>query len=161
MLAEAVRGEGGPLADALRPDPGPPGNGYGEALAGPRTAARAEEYEVVLEAVREGYELHYGAPRAVRPPDADMALLGGDRLYALGLARLVALGDIAAVYELADVIGLSAMARAAHDPDLAEAVWGAGVKAIGWGSGEAHRRAKALAGTGAPEAHAALLDAAS
>ena len=36
-------------------------------------------------------------PACCDAPDADLGLLAGDRLYALGLARLVALGDLAAV----------------------------------------------------------------
>jgi hypothetical protein len=36
----------------------------------------------------EGCRLHYGPQRVVRTADADLALLLGDQLYALGLARL-------------------------------------------------------------------------
>jgi hypothetical protein len=36
--------------------------------------------------------------------------MAGDRLYALGLARLAELGDLQAVGELADVISLAAQA---------------------------------------------------
>ena len=89
-------------------------------------------------------------------PDADLGLLAGDRLYALGLARLVALGDIAAVAELADTITLSALAQGAGEPELAEAVWEAGARAVGWGSSEAHRRAKELVLAGSPEAIEAM-----
>ena len=42
----------------------------------------------VLEAVYEGYLLHYGEPRAFAGMDADLRLLAGDALYALGLSRL-------------------------------------------------------------------------
>jgi len=63
------------------------------AAAGPRTRSRAGEYELVVEAVYEGYLLHYGGARVLRTDDRDLALLVGDRLYALGLARLVALAD--------------------------------------------------------------------
>ena len=54
---------------------------------GPR-AAGTSDYELLVESIREGYELHYGAPRVVRTDDPDLALLAGDRLYALGLERL-------------------------------------------------------------------------
>ena len=47
----------------------------------------------MVEAVREGYLLHYGEPRLLAGHDADLALLAGDYLYALGLDRLAALGD--------------------------------------------------------------------
>ena len=42
----------------------------------------------MVEAVREGYLLHYGDGRVVRGADPDLALLAGDYLYALGLERL-------------------------------------------------------------------------
>ena len=58
----------------------------------------------VLEAVREGYLLHYGASEAFRELDEDLALLAGDALYAQGLARLAEAGDLPAVAELADLI---------------------------------------------------------
>ena len=50
-------------------------------------------------------------------------MLAGDRLYALGLERLAAIGDLEAVAELADVIALCAQAHAEGDPARAEAVW--------------------------------------
>ena len=46
----------------------------------------------VLEAVYEGYLLHYGEPRAFAGMDADLRLLAGDALYALGLPRLAERG---------------------------------------------------------------------
>jgi hypothetical protein len=59
------------------------------AAGGPRAAGRREEYELLVEAIYEGYLLHYGAPRVVSVPEADVRLLAGDQLYAIGLARLV------------------------------------------------------------------------
>ena len=56
-----------------------------------------DEYALVMEAVREGYLLHYGESRLLADYDRDLALLAGDYLYALGLHRLAALGDTAAV----------------------------------------------------------------
>jgi hypothetical protein len=109
-----------------------------------------------MEAIYEGYLLHYRAPRIVRPAEDDLGLLAGDRLYALGLAQLVKLGDIAAVAELADVITLSALAHASGKPELADAVWIAGARAVGWGASPHHERAKALLRAGSPEALEAL-----
>jgi hypothetical protein len=126
------------------------------AASGPRAEGAREDYELLMEAIYEGYLLHYGTPRVARTSEADLSLLAGDRLYALGLARLVALGDTAAVAELADTITLSALAHAANKPELAGAVWAAGARAVGWGSSEAHRRAKDLALAGAPEAIEAM-----
>ena len=126
------------------------------AAQGPRTAPQREEYELLVEAIYEGYLLHYGAPRVLRAPDADLRVLAGDRLYAIGLARLVELGDTLAVAELADTISLSALAQGAGERRLADAVWAAGARAVGWGSSEQHGRAKELVASGAPEAFEAM-----
>jgi hypothetical protein len=126
------------------------------AASGPRAAGRSAEYELLLEAIYEGYLLHYGAPRLMVDPEADLGLLAGDQLYAIGLAELVALGDTQAVAELADTITLSALARGTGDEELAEAVWEAGARAVGWGPTAAHGRAKELLREGAPEALAAM-----
>jgi hypothetical protein len=126
------------------------------AASGPRVEGRREEYELLVEAIYEGYLLHYGTPRVAHTPEADIGLLAGDRLYALGLARLVALGDIAAVAELADTITLSALAQGAGGPELADAVWAAGARAIGWGSSDSHMRAKDLAFVGDSDAIEAM-----
>ncbi len=147
-LVAALREEGGLLAELLdgsadsRPhEPGPPQ----KAAAGPRAAGREAEYELLLEMILEGSRLHYGQPGVVRAEDPDLALLLGDRLYSLGLARLAALGDLEAVAELADVISLVAQAHAASNDELAEAVWQAGCVAVGWGCTEEHEAAKELA----------------
>jgi hypothetical protein len=145
-LVEALRAEGGTLAELTRPgaqnrrpDPGPPQ----KAAAGPRAAGREAEYELLLEMIQEGSLLHYGTPRVVHTDDRDLALLLGDQLYALGLARLAAIGDLEAVAELANVISLVAQAHAEGDPARAEAVWEASAVAIGWGRREAQVGARA------------------
>jgi hypothetical protein len=148
-FVDALRGQGGALAELVdfwpaRSDsraPGPPQL----AAAGPRAAGREPAYELLLEMIFEGSCLHYGQPRLVRPENPELALLLGDQLYALGLSRLAALGDLDAVAELADLISLVAQAQAAGDGDLADAVWEAGATAVGWGSSDRLRRAKALA----------------
>jgi len=139
-----------PAADA--PAPGP----AQIAASGPRAEGHREDYELLIEAIYEGYLLHYGTPRAAFTEEADLGLLAGDRLYALGLARLVALGDTEAVVELADTITLSALAQGAGAPELADAVWAAGARALGWGSSDAHRRAKDLTRAGGAEAIEAM-----
>jgi hypothetical protein len=92
------------------------------AAAGSLTAADPGEYSLVVEAVREGYLLHYGEPRLLAGHDADLALLAGDYLYALGLDRLAALGDERAVAILSDLISDCARShaegRAAEVPEL-------------------------------------------
>jgi hypothetical protein len=66
----------------------------------------------VMEAVYEGFLLHYREPRAFAGMDRDLRLLAGDTLYALGLDRLAQAGDLAAVAELADLISACAQAEA-------------------------------------------------
>ncbi|MGH2890326.1 MAG: hypothetical protein ACRDNJ_11930, partial [Solirubrobacteraceae bacterium] len=127
------------------------------AASGPRAREHRDEYELLLEIILEGSLLHYGSPRVVSCRDADLALLLGDQLYALGLSRLAALGDLEAVAELADVISLVAQAQAADDRSLADAIWDAGAVAIGWGGGPIHETAKELARAGDPRAREALL----
>src|ERR1700751_1949452 len=134
-LREALHREGGTVASALRPGgaeadltgPGP----AQLAATGPRTRGREREYELLLEMIIEGYRLHYDEPLVVRPDDPDLALLLGDQLYALGLSRLAARGDVDAVASLADVISLVAQAYAATDPALACSVWEAGAVGVG------------------------------
>ncbi|HXB63389.1 MAG TPA: hypothetical protein VNV42_00795 [Solirubrobacteraceae bacterium] len=155
--------ERGGLMASLLADEAPAANGPGPAqlaAAGPRAHARAEEYELLLEAIYEGYLLHYGVPRVVCPPEPDLGLLAGDQLYALGLARLVALGDLTAVTELADVITLTALAQGDGHDELARAVWDAGARAVGWGASEIHRQAKALVYDQDPDALDAMRAAA-
>ena len=50
-----------------------------------------------LETIYEGYLVHYGRSRLFSPADPDSALLLGDYLYAHGLVRVAATGDVAAV----------------------------------------------------------------
>jgi hypothetical protein len=76
-----------------------------------------------LEAVFEGYLLHYGAPRAFAGMDADLALLAGDALYALGLSRVAERGDVEAVAELSDLITGAARAHAEGEPNTALRLW--------------------------------------
>ncbi len=163
-LRAVLLGEGGLMATLVAPIvcAEAPESPASIAASGPRAAGRREEYELLVEAIYEGYLLHYGAPRALRVPasspqgEADLRLLAGDQLYALGLARLVELGDTFAVAELADTITLSALAQGAGRRVLADAVWAAGARAVGWGPSEAHRHAKELVFTGAPGAIEAM-----
>jgi hypothetical protein len=141
-LAGEVRGSGGLLAGAVAPASADGAHGA-VAAAGSRAAGHEDDYALLVEAIREGYLLHYASGRVVRPEDPDLSLLAGDRLYALGLARLAELGDLEAVEELADVISLAAQAHAEGDPDRAAAVWEAGVRVVGDGPPADHEAAKA------------------
>jgi len=105
-LRSVLEAEGGLLAGAL----GPPG-------------AEEPEDDLVVAAVREGQRLHAGDPQLVTGADPDLALLAGDRLYALGLERLAAAGDLDAVAALAEVIAHGAAALAEGDPQRAKRAW--------------------------------------
>jgi hypothetical protein len=161
-LRSLLRAEGGLMATLLTPDGArlDASNGSRSPASlvaeGPRAEGRREDYELLVEAIYEGYLLHYDVPRVVDVAEPDLRLLAGDQLYAIGLARLVELGDTHAVAELADTITLSALAHGAGEPELAAAVWSAGARAVGWGPSEAHRQAKALTFAGAPEAIEAM-----
>jgi hypothetical protein len=99
------------LADQLREE----GTPISEHVVDPIGAAEpglSEEYALVFEAVREGYLLHYGEPRLMAGHDADLGLLAGDYLYALGLDRLAALGDTEAVAVLSELIAKCAQLHA-------------------------------------------------
>lgn len=100
------------------------------AAAGPRAAAAPAEYALVVEAVREGYLLHYGEPRLLAGHDPDLALLAGDYLYALGIERLAALGDTEAVHRLADLISACAQLHTEDRADEVPAVWTGSIRAI-------------------------------
>jgi hypothetical protein len=105
------------------------------AAQGPRAAGAPGEYALVVEAVREGYLLHYGEPRLLCGHDDDLALLAGDYLYALGLERLAALGDAEAVAVLAELIARAAQLHAEGREDEAPELWRNAALAIG---GEGH-----------------------
>ena len=126
QLADALRAEGGLLAGALRrggsDDPPADEPLLADVPPGP--------YALTLAAVREGYLLHYADGNLVDASDADLALLGGDRLYALALAELAELGDLEAVAALADLISDCARAHADDEPLQAAAAWERAASAI-------------------------------
>jgi hypothetical protein len=114
LLVEVVAAADPALAAHAAADPGP--GRFEELDATP-------DRRFVLEAVHEGYLMHYGEPRAYAGMEEDLRLLAGDSLYALGLARLAATGDLEAVAELSDLISGSAQAHAEGRPEAAEALW--------------------------------------
>jgi hypothetical protein len=132
MLAQLATAAGASLAPHAVPDPGPP-----------RFAQVVDDRDrlFVLEAVYEGYLMHYGTPRAFRGMDDDLCLLAGDALYALGLSRLAREGDLHAVAELADLISLTARAHADGVPQLTEQMWVATALALSSDGGPGVREA--------------------
>jgi hypothetical protein len=88
----------------------------------------------VMEAVHEGYLLHYGEPRLFGGIDGDLRLLAGDALFALGLARLAERADLPAVTELSDLISESARAHAEGRGTDVPALWRASAERLAEGA---------------------------
>jgi hypothetical protein len=88
--------------------------------------------ELVLgvETIYEGYLVHYGRSRLFAPAGDDVALLLGDYLYAHGLVRVAATGDLDAVAALAELISTCAALRAEGAPGDGDA-WLACVRRVG------------------------------
>jgi hypothetical protein len=129
-LADQLREEDTPIsAHVVEPTQVPE---FGlQVASGPRASAHPGEYALVLESVREGYLLHYGEPRLLRGHDADLALLAGDYLYALGIERLAALGDTEAVAALAELISCCAQLHAEDRAGEVPELWHRTVAVIG------------------------------
>jgi hypothetical protein len=77
-----------------------------------------------VEAIYEGYLVHH-APRgrAFAPADREQALLLGDYLYATGLVRVCAAGDVEAIAALADLVSLAAHLRAEGGRPVDAELW--------------------------------------
>ena len=120
-IAADAAAESALWGDALRPEP------EHEPIFGELVP---ERLALGVETIYEGYLLHYGRPRLFEPPDDDVALLLGDYLYAHGLVRVAATGDLGAVAALAELISTCAALRADGAPGDGEA-WIACVRRLG------------------------------
>lgn len=162
-LAGQLRSEDTVISSCVA-EPGAPA-ALGElAAAGQAAADDPAAYALVIESVREGYLLHYGEPRVIVGADADLRLLAGDYLYALGLERLAGLGDLQAVRELSDLISIGAQLHAeasAERPEPAgEALWLATTIAVATGQPTGLAEAKFALRAGNPGAEKAAREAA-
>ena len=133
-----LRDEGGLLADALRRR----APAAGRRAAAPRVAAgpraRGREADVRASSSRRSARATCcttARPRLLAATEPDLALLAGDRLYALGLARLADAGRPRGGRRAGRRDRAAAPRRTPRsDRELAEAVWQAGVAAVGWGT---------------------------
>jgi hypothetical protein len=101
-----------------------------DTAVGDAAAAGDPAYGLTVEAVREGQLVHTGRGRVIDGADADLAILAGDHLYAFGLGRLAANGDLPSVAALADTIAACAQAHAEGAPDRAVQAWSDGAARI-------------------------------
>jgi geranylgeranyl pyrophosphate synthase len=113
-LAEQLRGEDTPIAPHVVESP-----------------ESTSDWSLVMEAVREGYLLHYGESRILADYDQDLALLAGDYLYALGLDRLAAQGNTEAVAVLSELIARCAQFHAEGRGDELDPLWDEAARRIG------------------------------
>ena len=143
VIADEAAAESPLWADALRPEPERLREAVFSPLADPRLATG-------IETIYEAYLVHYGRSRLFAPADRDTALLLGDYLYAHGLVRIAALGDVEAVRELAELIADCAHLRAEGAGGDGEA-WVEAAARLGDGPAEASLVERALA------AHARLV----
>lgn len=116
-LAEQLHGERTPISAHLVEPP-------------PNSSDLPDDLALVVEAVREGYLLHYAEPRLLAGQDDDLALLAGDYLYALGIERLAKLGDTKAVGVLAELIGACAQLHTEGRDEEVPGRWRHAVRAI-------------------------------
>ena len=124
-IAREAAAESPVWADALLPDDERQSDAVFSALAPPELA-------LGLETVYEGYLVHYGRSRLFAQRDTDTSLLLGDYLYAHGLVRVAATGNVTAVADLAELISLCAQVRAdGRDGD--GAAWAATAASLGGG----------------------------
>ncbi len=134
VIAGAAAAESPVWGDALLPVE----RRTGEPVFSPLAPDKAQALGV--ETIYEGYLVHYGRSRLFAPPDADVALLLGDYLYAHGLVHVAATGAVDAVADLAELISLCAQCRA-EGIDGDAAAWAATVARLGTGGLEEARAA--------------------
>jgi len=89
-----------------------------------------ERYALGLETIYEGYLVHYGQSRLFEPTDGETALLLGDYLYAHGLVRIAATGELDAVVVLAELLSTCAHLRAEQAAGDGQA-WVDAVRSLG------------------------------
>jgi hypothetical protein len=124
-IADGAAHESGLWHDALRAN----GERRLVAVFSPLAEPR---FALGLETIYEGYLTHYGTSRLFATPDADVALLLGDYLYAHGLVRIASFGETDAVSDLSELISLSSQLRA-ENADGDGPLWAASAALLGTG----------------------------
>lgn len=104
----------------------PPGPGFSDlfSAACARPVAGAGHYRFALEYIFEGYLLHYGGGRLLRPDGTEFDLLAGDYMFARGLDRIALLEDVASVRAFANLVSLCSFVHSEQlGPDIALKAW--------------------------------------
>jgi hypothetical protein len=135
-IAREAAAESPVWAEALLPDEERQPEAVFSPLAPPELA-------LGLETVYEGYLVHYGRSRLFAQIEADTSLLLGDYLYAHGLVRVAATGNVTAVADLAELISLCSQVRA-EGRDGDGAAWAATAARLGDGGLDVARDALRL-----------------
>jgi hypothetical protein len=76
-----------------------------------------------LDLILEGFLLHHGEPRHLRPPERGRRVLAGDYCYAQGLVRVAEGGDLFVIEALAELIAVGAGLVAQERHDLLAPLW--------------------------------------
>lgn len=114
------------FAGRLLPGPSPSGAaGYADLFAAACSGRKLHDgYRFAIEYIFEGYLLHYGTSRLLEPESTFFRLLAGDYMYARGLDRLAALGDLFCIRMLADLISFCSFIHCQElDPGLCLSAW--------------------------------------
>jgi hypothetical protein len=125
QLAAESKGDGGLWTELLLPKPERREERVFSPLAAPELA-------LGIETVYEGYLVHYGHSRLFAPADASLSLLLGDHLYARGLVKVSALGNVGAVADLAKLLELCTRLQAERRPGDG-ALWAAAIARLAKG----------------------------
>ena len=125
-IVDGARSESDVWSRSLRPEPD------WEPVFSPLAPA---SFALGLETVYEAYLVHYGKARLFETPDHDEAVLLGDYLYAHGLVRIAAVGGVAAVDAMSQLISQCAALRAAGAQGDADA-WLEAARALGGSPGD-------------------------
>jgi hypothetical protein len=123
-MRDALADEPAFAADLVEPEPAP--------LLSPLVCPPLDpEQAAGLDLILEGFLLHHGRPRHLRPPERGRRVLAGDYCYAQGLVRVAGGGDLFVIETLADLIALGAGLVAQDRRSLLAPLWLATAAVIG------------------------------
>lgn len=108
-IREEIGADSSLFTERLNPWPGAPDTpGYSDVFTAvaDRGVSHGDDYVFALEYIYEGYLLHYGVSRLLGPDRNDFHLLAGDYMYARGLNRTAAIGDLFCIRTLAGLVEL-------------------------------------------------------